>query len=650
MRRESATRRVRTTTDVPGRPAAASLRRELKRAGAPSATVALDGLRPMLAELAQAPFSEAGWFFELKWDGFRLLAASENGRAELCYRSGTGVSTLFPEVAAAVAALPYDVVIDGEVVVLDRDGQPQFQRLQKRAQLTRTVDVSEAARAHPATYYIFDLLAFDGLDLRGLPLSLRKAALRRLLPAGDVLRYADHVEEDGLALWEHIRARGLEGLVAKKADAPYRPGRSAEWRKIRILQTRDFAVVGFTVPDGGRVGFGALHLAGYDERGWTYVGRVGSGFTHDELQRLHARLQADRRREPPCGGNVPTGPGHVWVVPRFAVEVRYKEWTRDLLLRQPVFLRIRDDKRIEDCGLPAPAVDAPVPASVRVSNADKVFWPEDDLRKSDLVSYYRRIAPFLLPYLEGRAVVLTRYPDGIHGKSFFQRREGDAKMFVCSDEVALVALANQATIPLHIAANRVAQPNPDWCLLDLDPKDAPFADVVEVALHIRDLCRRLGLPAFVKTSGQSGLHVLVPVGGQLTHDESRAFGELLARTVAGECPDKATITRRIGERAGRVYIDYLQNGDDRLMAAPYCVRARPGAPVSTPLRWSEVTRHLDPAQLNIRTVPARLERLGKDPLHDVLALAPDLRRALVRLEARVTTARRTPRGRGSSSR
>lgn len=587
----------------------------------------------MLAESGDAPFSRKGWIFELKWDGFRLLAANEDGRARLCYRRGDEATSLFPEIAAAVAALPYrGLLLDGEVVVLDAAGRAQFQRLQKRAQAARATDIREAARVHPATYYAFDLLAFEGLDLRPVPLDLRKAALRRLMTGG-VLRFADHVAEDGLALWEQIREHGLEGMVAKKADGPYRAGRSGDWLKIRIEQTGDFAVVGHTPAERGRVGFGALHLAARDGESWRYVGRVGSGFTHEQIVALAARLQPDRVSRPPCDGNVPAGRGQVWVSPRVIVEVRYKQSTSDGLLREPVFLQIRDDKTAEDCT----ALHTPDPAtnSVRVSNRDKIFWPEDGLTKGDLVDYYRQIAPFLLPYLEDRPVVLTRYPDGIHGKSFFQKHQANGASFVCPDTDALVALANTGTIPLHIPADRAATPHPDWCLLDLDPKAAPFAYVIDVALAIRALCRSLSLPAFVKTSGQSGLHVLIPLGGQCTHAQSRSFAELLARTIVGTVPDRATITRRIDARNGLVYIDYLQNGEDRLMAAPYCVRARPGAPVSTPLRWTEVNAALDPSRFTIRTVPQRLERLGKDPLRDVLTTTPDLTRALARLEARL---------------
>jgi bifunctional non-homologous end joining protein LigD len=660
-----------TVEELPvARERAQALRAELAGAGARERAVPLASVKPMLAEMIEAPFSDPQWLFELKWDGFRLLAAHEDGRVRLGYRRGNDATSLFPEIAKVVAALPYrGLVLDGEVVVADEDGRPRFQRLQKRAQLLRAADVAKTSIAHPATYFVFDLIAFEGLDLRDLPLRVRKEALRRIMPTRGPVRYTDHVEGDGIALWQEIERVGLEGLVAKKADAPYRAGRSADWRKLRTRRTGDFAVVGLTPPEGGRVGFGALHLATHDGETWVYAGRAGSGFSHEELVGLRQRLLADRQSDPPCRGPYPTGRGHIWVTPRLIAEVRFMDWTTEGLLRQPTFLRLREDKRLADCER-TPRMESPDAAEVatlseaqpdnegrevRLTNLEKVFWPADGYVKRDLVEYYRAIAPFLLPYLVDRPVVLTRYPDGIDGKSFFQKNapafapgwvrterffsdesQREIDMFVCDDAETLVYLANSGTIPLHIGASRVAATGrPDWCLLDLDPKEAPFAHVIEIALATRTLCRELGLPTFVKTSGQSGLHVLIPLGGQLSHEQSKQLAELLARTIANEHADLATVVRPIAARQGRVYVDFGQNGAGRLMASPYCVRARPGAPVSTPLRWSEVTPALDPRTFTIRTVPARLKRLKKDPLREVLSLAPDLAGALARLDERM---------------
>ena len=661
-----------TVEELPeAREKADAIRAELKKAGARERAVTLDGVKVMLAEVADGAFSHREWVFELKWDGYRLLSGKEGARVRLCYRRGNDATSLFPEIAKAILALPYrGLVLDGEVVVCEDDGRPAFQRLQKRSQVTRAADVARAALAHPASYYVFDLLAFDGLDLRGLPLITRKAALSRLLPSRGPVRYADHVEGDGEALWAEVQRRGLEGLVAKKADSIYRPGRSTDWLKVRVAHTGDFVVIGHTPPEGGRVGFGALHLGAYDGEELVYAGRVGSGFTQQQLLALAERLKADRRPKPPAGGPLPTGRGHLWVTPRFAVEVRYTEWTEDGLLRQPVFLRLREDKPLKECVLPRRSADeVPPPAEpvadpaarqVRLTNLNKLFWPEEGYTKGDLVEYYRSMAPYLLPYLKDRPVVLTRYPDGIDGKSFFQvnapaftpgwvrterffneEEKKDVDVYVCDDLETLLFLANSGTIPLHLWGSRVGRlSQPDWCLLDLDPKKAPFADVIEIARVIYDLCRKLKLPVFPKTSGQSGLHLLIPLAGECTYEQCRTLAQLLAATVVEEIPEKATLVRApIEARQGRVYIDWLQNGHGRLMVSPYCLRPQPGAPVSTPLLWKEVAPGLDPKRYNMRTVPERLARLKRDPMSGVLTEAPDLIGALTRLESRMKQAR-----------
>jgi bifunctional non-homologous end joining protein LigD len=270
-----------------------------------------------------------------------------------------------------------------------------------------------------------------------------------------------------------------------------------------------------------------------------------------------------------------------------------------------------------------------------LTNLKKVFWPEDGYTKGDLIGYYRAIAPWLLPYLRNRPLVMTRYPDGIGGKSFFQKEDTQREIdyFVCDDLPSLLYVINLGSIPLHLWASRVPTlERPDWCVLDLDPKGAPFTDVVEVALAARDLCRRIELPLYVKTSGSSGLHLLVPLGRQCTHDQSRSLGELLARCLVGRLPEIATITRQVSRRDGRVYIDYLQNGSGKLLVSPFCVRPLPGAPVSTPLVWREVNRKLDLRRHTMKTVPERMRKLKVDPLAEVVELVPDLGEALGRLQ------------------
>jgi bifunctional non-homologous end joining protein LigD len=491
-------------------------------------------------------------------------------------------------------------------------------------------------------------------------------------------------------------------VVAKKSTASYKSGRSPAWLKIRSRLTGDFVVVGFTAPKGSRGGFGALHLAEYVKGALTYSGRVGTGFSEKQLAEVARTLEARRRPDAPCAGPVPQERGTSWVEPVLVCEVEYTEWTEEGLLRQPVFLRFRDDKRAEECvrsdgrtvgrsdgrrGLeeegdqydrrkergPGPdGVDAgvgkqgkKVPRSARdaggagdtelpfeLTNLKKVFWPEDGYTKGDLIAYYRDIAPWLLPYLRNRPLVMTRYPDGIAGKSFFQKdapgftpdwvrtermwsedTQREIDYFVCDDLASLLYVINLGSIPLHLWASRAPTlERPDWCVLDLDPKGAPFTQVVEVALSARALCQRIDLPLYVKTSGSSGLHLLVPLGRQCTHEQSRSLGELLARCVVGRLPEIATITRQVSKRDGRVYVDYLQNGSGKLLVSPFCVRPLPGGPVSTPLTWREVNRTLDLRRHTLKTVPQRMKKLKTDPLVGVIDLVPDLGEALGRLQ------------------
>ncbi|NNG17485.1 MAG: DNA ligase D, partial [Gemmatimonadales bacterium] len=525
-----------------GRDPSEPIVRELEQLGAPRDRVDPPAIEVMLAETAEGPFTKPGWLFELKLDGYRIIAGQDQGTASMYTRSGRDTTESFPDIARAVAALPYaHVVLDGEVVALDADGRPSFQRLQQRARLTRPLDVKRAAVAIPATYYVFDLLGFEDFDLRPLPLEVRKSLLQRILPPVGPLPFVDHIAERGEAVFDQVRKLRLEGIVGKRADAPYRGGRSSAWVKIRADRTDDFVVVGFTAPKGSRGGFGALHLANYMDGELVYGGRVGSGFSQDQLDEIANALEARIRPDAPCRGPIPQGADTTWVDPELVCEVRYKEWTEEGLLRQPVFLRFRDDKPLEECVRqadrppleePAPLErGAPVEKTVRFSNLDKVFWPEEGYTKGDLIAYYKAVSPWLLPFLRNRPLVLTRYPDGITGKSFYQKdapkfvpdwlrtermwseqAQREIDYFICDDEESLLYIINLGTIPLHLwASSADALERPDWCILDLDPKEAPFQHVITVAEAIHRLCGEIDLPHFVKTSGSSGLHVLVPL-------------------------------------------------------------------------------------------------------------------------------------------
>lgn len=676
------------------------VRQALEAAGAARAHLEIATTGLMLAESRDAAFTRDDWIFELKLDGYRLLAAKRAGDATLMTRNGNDYSEVFPEVARAIRAIPLEeFIIDGEVVVLDDQGKPSFSRLQQRGALHNAHEIRRMAVELPSTFYAFDLLAAEGFDARALPLLTRKEILRLAVPSVGAVRYLDHIEAQGEEFLRRVTALGLEGIIAKKADSAYRAGRTPAWLKIKAERTADFAIVGFTEPKGSRVGFGALQLADLVGGRLCYAGRAGTGFTEQMLEEWHERLLADVRAEPPCFGpvtapdaeplpseRIPEAQTTTWVQPKYVCEVRYTEWTPDGLLRHPAFLRMRDDKRVDEVERqwasaerqassaddavpghesrvtsPEPAASPPHSAfpvpdarrEVQLSNLTKVFWKEERYTKGDLIEYYRSIAPWLLPYLRNRPLVLTRFPDGIDGKSFYQKdapefapdwirtvpiwsndTQRDIRYFVCDDVDALVYIANLGTIPLHIWQSRIGSLElPDWCVIDLDPKDATFADVIRCARVLHRLCEEIGLPNYVKTTGKTGLHIMIPLGRQCTYEQSRQIGELLARLVIRELGAVATIMRTINKRGEKVYIDYLQNRHGQLIVAPFSVRPLPGATVSMPLTWEEVDDGLDPRHFTIRNAVDRMERLGTDPVAPVLEARPDLGSTLARLSA-----------------
>ncbi len=639
---------------------AGRLRTKLEKLHAPKDRVDPSKVAIMLAEVADKPFTAEGWLFEIKYDGYRLVASASRHVPQLFYRRGSNATALFPEIARALGKLPFEsIVLDGEVVVNDEQHRPSFQRLQQRAQLSRAYDIERAAIEFPAVLHVFDLLGLEDYDLRSLPLVTRKQLLRDVLPTAGPVRYVDHIERRGEDMAVAAERLGLEGIMAKRAGSAYVGRRSPDWLKLRFEKTGDFAIVGYTAPKRGRVGIGALHLGVRDDGGYRYAGKVGTGFSDRDLESLRERLEPDRSAKPSFTGTVPAGRDHTWVEPKLVAEVRYLEWTSDGRLRHPVFSRLRNDKSPEECTVQSTHELAPDPPKrieqsvpkVAVSNLGKVFWPDDGYTKGDLIEYYRGVSPWLLTYLHGRPVVMVRYPDGINGKNFFQKdappsapewlprkriwSEGssrDIDYFICDNEEGLVYLANLGTIPLHVWASRVdSLERPDWCVLDLDPKGAPFGDVVTIARAIRTLCDEIGLPSYPKTSGSTGLHVLIPLGRQLTFDQGRQLGEFLATVIVRRLPDIATVERALPKRKGRVYVDFLQNGHGKLIVAPYSVRPMPGATVSTPLSWSEVKRGLDPAKFTIRTVLTRLKRRKSDPMATVVDESPDLLGAVERL-------------------
>jgi bifunctional non-homologous end joining protein LigD len=454
-----------------------------------------------------------------------VLAERRGERVTLYGRSGQDTTSRYPEIVRALESLAIDrFVIDGEIVALDESGRPSFQRLQPRMGLTDPRDVALAAQRRPAAGVFFDCLQLDDRDLRRQPLLDRKECLRWLVPALGTVRYGDHVVGEGVAFYEAASAQRLEGIVAKKARGPYPAGRTRDWIKIKCQRAQAFVIGGYTDPQGARGHFGALNLGVYDgppdASRLVYVSKVGTGFDEAGLAAIRERLRPLARATAPFeAGAIPRGRGHHWVEPRLVCEVRFTEWTEDGGLRQPSFVRLLDDHDPRACRrkgaepVDATAVDAapageethrdtesptgpvaapasPSAARVQPTNLRKVFWPAEGYTKADLLDYYERIAPWMLPYLRDRPLVLTRFPDGIAGKSFYQKdapefapawvrteriysrdTERDIAYLVVDDVEMLRYVANSAAIPIHCWASRVPSlERPDWLVLDLDPR------------------------------------------------------------------------------------------------------------------------------------------------------------------------------------
>ena len=647
--------------------------------GAPKAPVPAS-IEPMKATLIDAPFDRDGWLFEIKWDGYRAIAEKSGDRVRLYSRNDKTMNEQFKPIVDALARLPFDGVLDGEIVVLDKSGRADFQLLQNYLRSGKGSLV----------YYVFDILYYMGHDLMGLPLARRKAVLRQVLPALPHLKLSDYVEEDGTGLFAAARQNGVEGIVAKDAKSPYRPGyRGREWLKVKATLTQEAVIGGFTRPRGGRKGFGSLVLGAYEDgRRLAYIGHSGGGFTEGQLEELHARLQGLTVRESPFAAPPPaSGTAVTWVEPRLVCEIEFSGWTDDGLMRQPVFLGLREDidpadvrREIPGHGPDGPAIvgtsheaerkEAKRPRAAKLAarkdrgalvaindikvdltHLDKVFWPDEGYTKGDMIDYYRAVAPFILPYLAGRPESLRRNPDGITGESFFQKNvegktpgwvetvkvrsetDGSETVFlVCRDEATLVYMTNMGCIEINPWHSRVGSlDNPDYMVLDFDPLDIDFAEVVRAARETEDVLATIGAKGRCKTSGATGLHVCVPLGARYTHKQAVEFARLVNLLVQRRLPETTSLEREPARRRGKVYLDYLQNGRGQTLAAAYCLRPRKGAPVSTPLEWSEVVPSLDPMRFTMKTILPRLAKKG-DLWKDVLGPGIDMEKCFERIE------------------
>ena len=587
-------------------------------------SAARNDYRPMLATLADKLPVGDEWLYEVKWDGYRALGYVRNGEAKLVSRNGNDLTARFPEVAKALgrAMKSPDGVVDGEVCALDEQGRPSFSAMQ------------QGRAGTPIVYEVFDVLELDGEPVVDRPLTDRRALLEQLLDRRVTTVQLSGAFDDGEALLVAAKEQRLEGVMAKKAASRYAEGkRTRDWLKVKTHGEQEFVIVGYTKGEGRRArSFGSLVLAVNEGGTLRWVGNAGTGFTEKTIGELLEALERLRVDESPLAV-VPKMPkvrkaDVVWVLPELVAEVRFAEWTHDGHLRAPVYLGLRDDKA-------AVEVQAEKPTRVKLSNLDKVFFPDEGITKGDLIEYYRAVAPVLVPHLRDRPFTMRRYPDGAFGKAFFQKdapshmpewiprfevevstRESPRKRKwiaapVVNDEDALVWAVNMGCIDMNTWYSRIDKPDrPDFVLFDLDPSpDVGFRETVQVALLVKDTLDALGLVSFPKTSSAEGMHVLVPIERRYTYDDTREFSEIVAGAIARTHRGLATTEWTKAKRRG-VLIDSNQNGEGKTIASVYSVRPRAGAPVSTPLRWDEVDEKLDPSVFTMDVVLERVREMG----------------------------------------
>ncbi|MFN2467410.1 MAG: DNA ligase D [Gaiellaceae bacterium] len=620
-----------------------------KRGPAAAAHSRRTDYRPMLATLATGLPRGAGWEYEVKWDGYRALAYVTGAETRLVSRNGNDLTPRFQAVASAIAqsAKSPDCVLDGEVCALDEQGRSSFSAMQ------------QGRGGTPLVYYAFDLLELDGEPLLALPLTERRVRLERLLDGRRPAVRLSEAFDDGEALYAAAAAQGLEGVIAKRSDSLYHEGRrTRDWLKVKMHGRQEFVIAGYTRGQGRRSrSFGSLVLAVRGPEGLTYVGNCGTGFTEKEIDRLLDRLKPLERDEPPFA-EVPKMPkvrksDVVWVEPRLVCEVEFAEWTHDGRLRAPSYQALREDEEPEEV-----QSEEKIPSELRkgrrvlrLSNLDKLFWPEEGIAKGDLLAYYRAVAPVVVPHLRDRPFTMKRYPDGWRGSHFFQKdapkhmpewiptraylstsREKREKRMIryplVNDELALLWMVNMGCIDLNVWYSRVDRPErPDFVLFDLDPSaDVGFPETVQVALLVKEVLDAIGLASFPKTSGSDGIHVLVPIARRHTYDDTREFSEIVAATLARTHRGLVTTEWSKAKRRG-VLIDSNQNGEGKTIASVYSVRPHAGGPVSTPLRWDEVNEKLNPSIYTMDVVRASVAQHG-DLYEGVLSTKQSLTEAL----------------------
>ena len=624
----------------------------------------------MLAKETDKAFDNADWIYEIKWDGYRAIAEISTNAVQLYSRNGNDFSQNYPVITAALNSIKHSAILDGEIVVLNENGFPDFQKIQHYKDNTD----------FPLCYYVFDLLSLDGKDLTHLPLTDRKELLKALLPKNEVIKYSDHIKEKGISFFNAAVQNNLEGIMAKKADSEYYAGkRSNEWLKIKNHHSADVIICGYTAPTGSRRYFGSLVLGIMKNKKLVHAGHAGTGYDDEKLKMIFNLLQPLVQTDSPFTEKVITNNKVTCVKPKIVCEVKFTEWTKDEKLRHPVFLRIRNDKSVKQTDMEAQkpikkndTKNKPINSSlkkstskndenfliktgkvsVEITHPAKIYFPKDKVTKKMVAEYYQSIASYILPYLRDRPESLKRNPNGINDAGFFHKDAGEnapdfIKSFavysesskkeidyiICNDKATLAYLNNLGCIELNPWHSTIHFPDkPDYMIIDIDPSEKNnFDQVIETAKAFKKVLDKAGAKSFCKTSGSTGLHIYVPMKKKYDYEEVKNFALLLCTIVNEMIPAFTTLERNLKKRGNKkIYLDYLQNRSGQTISSVYSLRPKNGATVSMPLYWREVKKGLKPNQFTIFN-SAKIISKRADVFKGVLGAATNIENCLKKL-------------------
>ena len=641
----------------------------VKKSGKPA-----EFIKPMLATITDKAFDSEDWIFENKYDGYRTIAViNSNDDVELYSRNEISFNSNFKPIAEELKKIDHAVVLDGEVVVEDEKGKASFQLLQNYLK----------TGFGNLKYYVFDLLNLDGNLVTKLSTLDRKELLKILFNKYDFsnIFYADHTIGDGIKQFELATKNTDEGIVAKKANSIYLSDkRTHDWLKIKTANQEEAIIIGITEPKNSRKHFGAILMAQYYGKRLQYIGKCGTGFTEQILEELYTKLQPYFITESPLSEKTGLRDTIQWVKPKLVCQIKFSEWTVDKRLRHPVYLGLRIDKKPNEVFIPT---DIKNPTTLKkeekmdttttqknktendydlkvgktvlhLTNQNKIYFPDDKITKGDVIQYYNEVADLMLPYLKNRPQSMNRFPNGIDGTSFYQKEvdvekspswlktekifsesnDADIDYLICNNRETLLYMANLGCIEINPWNSAIQHiDNPDWLVIDIDPDNQDFTQVVKTALTVKEVMDELETECLCKTSGASGLHVYIPLGAQYDYDSTKLLAELIAKEVQSRLPETTTIERSIKKRDHKIYIDFLQNRRAQTLAAPYSVRPKPGATVSTPLEWSEVNDNLHPSQFTIKNVLQRFAK--KDDLwKPILEKGANVKKIIKKIEDR----------------